>query len=59
LDGVLPPGSIIVAVMDRSIGDLDAFFGRVNSYDLRPQYGVRITFIRPDGEQDQTIILLR
>ena len=55
---MVQPGSIIVAVMDRAIGDLQEFLLRVNEYDLRPPYGVRITFIRPDGRQDQTILRL-
>jgi serine protease Do len=58
LADVVQPGSIIVAVMDRAIGDLQEFLLRVNEYDLRPPYGVRITFIRPDGRQDQTILRL-
>jgi S1-C subfamily serine protease len=59
LDGVIEPGSIIVAVMDRAITSVEELFDRLSLYDLRDPRGVRITFIRPDGEQDQTIILLR
>jgi serine protease Do len=59
LDGVIEPGSIIVAVMDRPIGDLDELFARLDRYDLRPPYGVRITFIRPDGGRGQTILRLQ
>ncbi|MHC4100299.1 MAG: trypsin-like peptidase domain-containing protein [Planctomycetota bacterium] len=59
LDRVLEPGSIIVAVMDRAIANVQDFFELLSGYDLRDPRGVRITFIRPDGEQDQTIILLR
>jgi S1-C subfamily serine protease len=59
LDDVLEPGSIIVAVMDRPITSVEEFFDQLGFYDLRSPRGVRITFIRPDGEQDQTVILLR
>ncbi|MHC4784561.1 MAG: trypsin-like peptidase domain-containing protein [Planctomycetota bacterium] len=56
LDGVLEPGAIIVAVMDHAIADLEEFFEELDDLDLRDPRGVRITFIGPDGEQDQTII---
>jgi len=59
LDDVLEPGSIIVAVMDRPITSVEEFFDQLGFYDLRIPRGVRITFIRPDGEQDQTVIVLR
>jgi S1-C subfamily serine protease len=59
LDDELEPGSTIVAVMDRTITSVEEFFDRLSDYDLRNPRGVRITFIRPDGEQDHTIILLR
>ena len=45
--------------MDRAVSDVEQFFDRLDAYDLRDPRGVRITFIRPDGEQDQTIIILQ
>ena len=59
LQDLLEPGSIIIAVMDRTITSVEEFFDQLSGYDLRSPRGVRITFIRPDGEQDQAIILLR
>ena len=46
----LEPGSTIVAVMDRKITSVEEFFDGLSVYDLRSPRGVRITFIRPDGE---------
>jgi serine protease Do len=57
LDGVLEPGAIIVAVMDRAIADVEEFFSQLENFDL-PR-GIRITFLRPDGTRDDTIIRLQ
>ncbi len=55
LDGKVEPGAILVAVMDRPVADVEELFrelGRI--VDLRG--GVRLTFIRPDGEIDKVVV---
>ena len=58
LDGRIEPGSVIVAVMDRRVADEDEFFAMLERYDLRPQYGVRITYITPRGRRLNTHLAL-
>ncbi|MHC4093959.1 MAG: trypsin-like peptidase domain-containing protein [Planctomycetota bacterium] len=57
LDGVIEPGAIIVAVMDRAISNREEFRNELSAFDLRR--GARITFIRPNGEQDKAIIRIQ
>ncbi len=59
LDGTMEPGSIIVAVMDRAVRDVDEFFELLENFDLRDTRGVRISFIRPDGTREDTVLRLR
>jgi|GEM_PF-152279 len=58
LDGVIEPGSVIVAVMDRSVADEDEFFAMLERYDLSPGRGVRITYITPRGRSRTTHLAL-
>ncbi len=58
LDGRIEPGSVIVAVMDRRVTDEDEFFAMLERYDLRPQYGVQITYITPRGRRRDTHLAL-
>jgi serine protease Do len=59
LEGVIEPGSIIVAVGDTAISDRDEFFDRLDRFDLRPPRGARIAFLLPNGDLGQTVISAR
>ena len=45
--------------MDRSIANLEQFFGQLYARDMRASRGVRITFILPEGGQQTTILRLQ
>ncbi len=48
LDGQIEPGSIIVAVMDRPVTNLDEFLAEL-FYELRWSREIRMTALLPDG----------
>ncbi len=54
LDGVIEPGSVIVAVMDQRVTDEDEFFAMLERYSLRARAGVQITYITPSGRRFDT-----
>ncbi len=58
LDGKIEPGSVIVAVMDRSVADEDEFFAMLERHDLSSPRGVRITYITPRGRSRTTHLSL-
>jgi S1-C subfamily serine protease len=58
LDGVIEPGSVIVAVMDRSVADEDDFFAMLERYDLSPGSRVQVTYITPGGRRRNTHLAL-
>ncbi len=59
LDGLIEPGSVIVAVMDRMVSDVADFFRLLEHYDVSARGdGVRVTFISPDGRRINTHLQL-
>ena len=58
LDGRIEVGSVIVAVMDRLVTDVDEFLLMLARYDLRQPRGVRVTFIATDGTRYTTYLTL-
>ena len=60
LDGLMQPGSVIIAVMDRMVTDVDDFFSLLEQYDVRSDVGgVRVTFISPEGRRVDTHLWLQ
>ena len=58
LDGRIEPGSVIVAVMDRRVADVDEFFAMLERHDLSPRHSVQITYITPRGKRRNTHLAL-
>ncbi|MCH7797070.1 MAG: PDZ domain-containing protein [Planctomycetes bacterium] len=58
LEGRIEPGSVIVAVMDRMVTDVDDFFDLLRRYDLRRPRGVRVTFVATDGSRNTTYLVI-
>ena len=57
LDGRIPPGSILVAIMDAHIRDVNELFDRLSYVNVRR--GVRVTFLLPDGTRGDLLLRAR
>ena len=56
LDGRIRPGSILVAIMDAPISNVQELFDRLSYFDVR---GVRVTFLLPDGTRADILLSVR
>ena len=46
----VPPGSVIVSVMDEPVSDVEEFIAAMANRDLSPMEGVMVTIIEPNGD---------
>ncbi len=56
LDGRIRPGSILVAIMDAPINNVEELFDRLSYFDVR---NVRVTFLLPDGTRADVLLGVR
>ena len=51
LEGKIDPGSIIVAVMEAPVTNVDELYGELRKHDLRRRRGVQLSVVLPDGQR--------